>query len=91
MPNTALRHILVADGPPAATDDLPEGKPVTNSRDAQELPFEAGTAMVRVFASPHAGAASTSLLDDMAYYGQREAERDRQRLKSSPGTPPFEE
>ena len=73
VPNAALRHIMLA--PPPDGSQLP-GKPVTNSRDTQEVPFEAGLAMLDVF-KRHA--AATSLLDDFAFYGHREAERDRMR------------
>ena len=41
IPNSHLRHIRVWNN---------ENKPVTNSRDTQELPPEAGNAMLRIFA-----------------------------------------
>jgi len=41
IPNSHLRHIRVWNN---------ENKPVTNSRDTQELPPDAGTAMLRIFA-----------------------------------------
>ena len=41
IPNSQLRHIRVWNN---------ENKPVTNSRDTQELPPEAGLAMLRIFA-----------------------------------------
>jgi len=41
IPNPQLRHIRVWNN---------ENKPVTNSRDTQELPPEAGVAMLRIFA-----------------------------------------
>ena len=83
VPNAALRHILLASAasPPApgspAGDAQPQPpKPVTNSRDAQEVPYDAGMEVLRVFMSREGG---TTLLDDMLFYSQREAERDRQR------------
>jgi YT521-B-like domain len=41
IPNSHLRHIRVWNN---------ENKPVTNSRDTQELPPDAGSAMLRIFA-----------------------------------------
>lgn len=41
IPNSQLRHIRVWNN---------ENKPVTNSRDTQELPLDAGAAMLRIFA-----------------------------------------
>jgi YT521-B-like domain len=45
IPNSQLRHIRVWNN---------ENKPVTNSRDTQELPPEAGLAMLRIFAEYNA-------------------------------------
>lgn len=42
-----------------------ERKPVTNSRDTQELPPDAGQEMLRIF---HTHPARTSLLQDFAFY-----------------------
>ena len=86
VPNAALRHILLvhtgAASPALGTLQGPDAqpqppKPVTNSRDAQEVPYDAGVDVLRVFMAPREG--GTTLLDDMLFYSQREAERDRQR------------
>jgi hypothetical protein len=45
-----------------------ERKPVTNSRDTQELLPEAGQEMLRIF---HTHPARTSLLQDFAFYEVR--------------------
>jgi len=61
IPNSNLRHIILANN---------ENKPVTNSRDTQEIPFHQGCEMVRIFGEYQA---RTSLLDDFAYYDKRQA------------------
>ena len=66
----------MAPGSPAGDAQPQPPKPVTNSRDAQEVPYDAGMEVLRVFMSREGG---TTLLDDMLFYSQREAERDRQR------------
>jgi len=57
IPNTNLRHIRL--------NNTQERKPVTNSRDTQELLPEAGQEMLRIF---HTHLARTSLLQDFAFY-----------------------
>jgi len=57
IPNAALRHIKLLN--------TQERKPVTNSRDTQELLPEAGQEMLRIFQSHPA---RTSLLQDFAFY-----------------------
>lgn len=57
IPNTNLRHIRL--------NNTSERKPVTNSRDTQELLPEAGLEMLRIF---HTHPARTSLLQDFAFY-----------------------
>ncbi|KAF9647614.1 YTH-domain-containing protein [Thelephora ganbajun] len=57
IPNTNLRHIRL--------NNTQERKPVTNSRDTQELLPEAGQEMLRIF---HIHPARTSLLQDFAFY-----------------------
>jgi hypothetical protein len=78
VPNAALRHIMLASAasPPGPDAQPQPPKPVTNSRDAQEVPYDAGMDVLRVFMAREGG---TTLLDDMLFYSQREAERDRQR------------
>ncbi|KAG6870381.1 hypothetical protein C0993_004680, partial [Termitomyces sp. T159_Od127] len=48
-----------------ATHQVEERKPVTNSRDTQELLPDAGQEMLRIF---HTHPARTSLLQDFAFY-----------------------
>ncbi|KAI0345266.1 YTH-domain-containing protein [Trametopsis cervina] len=57
IPNASLRHIRL--------QNTQERKPVTNSRDTQELLPEAGQEMLRIF---HTHPARTSLLQDFAFY-----------------------
>jgi len=57
IPNLNLRHIKLLN--------TQERKPVTNSRDTQELLPDAGQEMLRIF---HTHPARTSLLQDFAFY-----------------------
>ncbi|KAJ3841101.1 YTH-domain-containing protein [Lentinula raphanica] len=57
IPNVNLRHIKL--------NNTQERKPVTNSRDTQELLPDAGQEMLRIF---HTHTARTSLLQDFAFY-----------------------
>ncbi|KZP01142.1 YTH-domain-containing protein [Calocera viscosa TUFC12733] len=57
VPNSVLRHIKL--------NNTQEKKPVTNSRDTQELLPDAGQEMLRIFLSHPA---RTSLLQDFIYY-----------------------
>jgi YT521-B-like domain len=75
IPNANLRHIRLQYGSfslnstPLLTmlafSNTQERKPVTNSRDTQELPPDAGQEMLRIF---HTHPARTSLLQDFAFY-----------------------
>jgi len=60
IPNNALRHIILANN---------DNKPVTNSRDTQEIPYQQGCELVRIFAEYEP---RTSLLDDFEYYDKRQ-------------------
>ncbi|KAI0053885.1 YTH-domain-containing protein [Auriscalpium vulgare] len=60
IPNANLRHIRL--------NNTQERKPVTNSRDTQELLPDAGQEMLRIF---HSHPARTSLLQDFAFYEVR--------------------
>jgi hypothetical protein len=57
IPNATLRHIKL--------NNTQERKPVTNSRDTQELLPDAGHAMLHIF---HTHPSRTTLLQDFAYY-----------------------
>jgi hypothetical protein len=74
IPNANLRHIRLQYGSSNLNSSLllktffsntQERKPVTNSRDTQELPPDAGQEMLRIF---HTHPARTSLLQDFAFY-----------------------
>ncbi len=60
IPNNHLRHIRLENN---------ENKPVTNSRDTQEIFFEPGKEMLRIFASYKS---KTSILDDFSFYDKRQ-------------------
>ncbi|KAF8478524.1 YTH-domain-containing protein [Russula ochroleuca] len=64
IPNANLRHIRL--------HNTQERKPVTNSRDTQELPPDAGQEMLRIF---HTHPARTSLLQDFAFYELQSLQR----------------
>ncbi|WVO14378.1 hypothetical protein L204_102011 [Cryptococcus depauperatus] len=66
VPSSALRHIRLTN--------TPECKPITNSRDTQELPYEAGCEVLEIFLD-HQTKSKTSLLQDFAYYEQLSANR----------------
>ncbi|KAJ3293772.1 hypothetical protein HK104_004207 [Borealophlyctis nickersoniae] len=63
VPNAALRHLRVVTN---------ENKPVTNSRDTQELSSEIGREVMRIFAEYRS---KTCLLDDWEVWEKRERER----------------
>ncbi|KAK3183839.1 hypothetical protein Dsin_031125 [Dipteronia sinensis] len=60
IPNNQLRHITLQNN---------ENKPVTHSRDTQEIELKQGLEMLKIFRSY---TAKTSLLDDFIFYENRE-------------------
>ncbi|XP_059280852.1 YTH domain-containing protein ECT3 isoform X2 [Lycium ferocissimum] len=60
VPNPNFRHIILENN---------ENKPVTNSRDTQEIHYKKGIEMLKVFKNYASG---TSLLDDFLYYETRQ-------------------
>ncbi|KAJ0965991.1 hypothetical protein J5N97_027129 [Dioscorea zingiberensis] len=70
VPNTSLRHIIVENN---------ENRPVTSSRDTQEVPYLPGLSMLHIFKNLSLG---TSLLDDFMFYEERQKimEEERSRL-----------
>lgn len=67
IPTSALRHIRL--------NNTPERKPITNSRDTQELDYDAGCEVLQIFLDwQHK--AKTSLLQDFAYYERMSANRE---------------
>lgn len=61
IPNNALRHIKL--------NNTPENKPVTSSRDTQEVPYDKG---IEVLSIMSAFQSRTTLLQDYAWYEQNE-------------------
>lgn len=57
IPNTALRHLKLTN--------TNEQKPVTSSRDTQEVPYDQGCQILMIFSTFNA---KTTLLQDLAYY-----------------------
>ncbi|KAJ3733970.1 YTH-domain-containing protein [Lentinula guzmanii] len=74
IPNVNLRHIKL--------NNTQERKPVTNSRDTQELLPDAGQEMLRIF---HTHPARTSLLQDFAFYELQAMQK--MQAQSSPSSP----
>ncbi|CAI5465271.1 unnamed protein product [Closterium sp. Yama58-4] len=60
VPNAHFRHMIIAAN---------ENKPVTNSRDTQEVPQEQGQQMLRIFKDYMS---RTSILDDFDFYDKRQ-------------------
>ncbi|XVF66054.1 hypothetical protein PTKIN_Ptkin10aG0003000 [Pterospermum kingtungense] len=60
VPNSLFRHIILENN---------ENKPVTNSRDTQEIMYKQGMEMLKVFKNH---TMKTSLLDDFMYYENRQ-------------------
>jgi len=77
IPNTNLRHIRL--------NNTQERKPVTNSRDTQELLPDAGQEMLRIF---HTHPARTSLLQDFAFYELQSMQRVHVQQQGSASPPP---
>ncbi|KAL0103393.1 hypothetical protein PUN28_017571 [Cardiocondyla obscurior] len=67
VPNVQLRHIKLENN---------ENKPVTNSRDAQEVPHAKGVTVLRIL---HTYRHSTSIFDDFGHYERRQAEEDQRK------------
>nr|XP_045583431.1 YTH domain-containing family protein 2-like isoform X2 [Procambarus clarkii] len=72
VPNNQLRHIRL---------DNNENKPVTNSRDTQEVPYEKGKQVLKIINQYRH---STSIFDDFSHYEKRQEETETRR---NPGPP----
>jgi hypothetical protein len=66
VPNSQLRHIRLENN---------ENKPVTNSRDTQEVPFEKGKQVLKIM---HNYRHTTSIFDDFVHYEKRQEEDTRE-------------
>ncbi|EZA47765.1 hypothetical protein DMN91_010249 [Ooceraea biroi] len=71
VPNVQLRHIKLENN---------ENKPVTNSRDAQEVPHAKGVTVLRIL---HTYRHSTSIFDDFGHYERRQAEEDQRKAPTN--------
>ncbi|CAD6907824.1 unnamed protein product [Tilletia laevis] len=76
LPNGQLRHIRLTN--------TPEVKSVTQSRDTQELPREAGEEVLRILAEYQA---RTSLLQDMSFYEMQDKRHVYQPSAGNLGAP----
>ncbi|KAG2290802.1 hypothetical protein Bca52824_037471 [Brassica carinata] len=65
VPNSLFRHIIIEDN---------DNKPVTNSRDTQEVGVEQGIEMINIFNSCEM---KSSILDDFSFYEERQRIQDR--------------
>lgn len=70
VPNTQLRHIRLENN---------ENKPVTNSRDTQEVPNDHGIQMMKII---HSFKHTTSIFDDFTHYEKRQEEEDSRKHES---------
>lgn len=68
VPNGELRHIRLENN---------ENKPVTNSRDTQEVPPEKGRQVVQII---HKFKHSTSIFDDFEHYEKRQVEDSERKV-----------
>ncbi|GAA0165130.1 RNA metabolism protein [Lithospermum erythrorhizon] len=69
VPNSHFRHILI---------ETNENKPVTHSRDSQEVKLEQGIEILKIFKNYDA---VTSLLDDFTFYDEREKAQSETKAK----------
>lgn len=67
VPNSQLRHIRLENN---------ENKPVTNSRDTQEVPAEKGRQVLKII---HTYRHTTSIFDDFVHYEKRQEEEDQRK------------
>jgi YTH domain-containing family protein len=80
VPNQQLRHIILENN---------ENKPVTKSRDAQEVFNAKGIQILKIF---HAYNHTTSIFDDFIHYEKRQEEEDsRKHLPGGGGAAPVHE
>ncbi|XP_028406040.1 YTH domain-containing family protein 1-like [Dendronephthya gigantea] len=73
VPNNALRHIRLENN---------DNKPVTNSRDTQEVPPEKGVQVVKII---HSYKNQTSIFDDFGHYEKRQEEEIKSKGKKLVG------
>ncbi|CAF2404260.1 unnamed protein product [Rotaria sp. Silwood2] len=71
VPNQQFRNIRLENN---------ENKPVTNSRDTQEIPYEKGKLMLKTL---HMYRHKTSIFDDFQYYESKQAEETTQQFSNN--------
>ena len=71
VPNNQLRHIKLENN---------DNKPVTNSRDTQEVPRDKGMQLMRII---HDYKHSTSIFDDFGHYEKRQDEDNARKVISA--------
>ncbi|KAL0910358.1 hypothetical protein M5K25_021334 [Dendrobium thyrsiflorum] len=69
IPNPQFRHIILENN---------DNKPVTNSRDTQEVKFPQGTEMLNIFKN---FCVETSILDDFGFYESRQKAMQDKKIK----------
>lgn len=72
VPNSQLRHIRLENN---------ENKPVTNSRDTQEIPGEKGKQVVKIM---HSYLHTTSIFDDFEHYEKKQQEDSQRKVSKVP-------
>ncbi|KAF8083270.1 hypothetical protein N665_0786s0014 [Sinapis alba] len=75
VPNSQFRHIILQNN---------DNKPVTNSRDTQEVKLEQGIEMLKIFKNYDA---ETSILDDFVFYEEREKIIQEKKARRQPSLP----
>uniref|UniRef100_A0AAY5EVW4 YTH domain-containing family protein n=1 Tax=Electrophorus electricus TaxID=8005 RepID=A0AAY5EVW4_ELEEL len=77
VPNSQLRHIRLENN---------ENKPVTNSRDTQEVPLDKARQVLKIIAGyKH----TTSIFDDFSHYEKRQEEEESVKKVEVQGTDPY--
>ncbi|KAA1068869.1 hypothetical protein PGT21_004311 [Puccinia graminis f. sp. tritici] len=76
IPNNALRHIKLTN--------TPENKPITSSRDTQEVPHDKGIQVLHIMSSYQS---RTTLLQDYAWYEHNESQKSQQQQQGSESSP----
>ncbi|KAG5282789.1 hypothetical protein AALO_G00059950 [Alosa alosa] len=78
VPNSQLRHIRLENN---------DNKPVTNSRDTQEVPLEKAKQVLKIIATyKH----TTSIFDDFSHYEKRQEEEEEVRKNFQPEPAPIQ-
>ncbi|KAF3542293.1 hypothetical protein DY000_02004086 [Brassica cretica] len=75
VPNSQFRHIILENN---------DNKPVTNSRDTQEVKLEQGIEMLKIFKNYDA---ETAILDDFVFYEEREKVIQERKARRQPSLP----